>query len=146
MNTDNIDRFGHCVVCHKNLITKRVVDGKVIDMFLPTHDHTDFLLDNGSLMKVCMCKPCKQNVDLKSTKVQNYIMEACLKGWELETKGLIADEAKPNWNEDTAKIYLDKMAKLKIDCHSETLSPVVVKDRVKELTKIMVEPDQSKDT
>lgn len=137
-HTDNIDRFGHCCVCHKNMITKRVVDGKVIDMFLPDHDHTDFLLDNGSIMKVCMCKSCKANVDLTSPKVHKYIMEACLKGWELETKALIADESLPNWNEDTAKIYLEKMSKLNIDCHSDSFSPVAVQDRVKELNKLMV--------
>lgn len=136
-NTDNIDRFGHCVCCHRNMITKRVVDGKVIDMFLPDHDHTDFLLDNGSIMKVCMCKSCKENVDLTSEKVHRYIMEACQKGWELETKQLIADEKLPYWTEETAKTYLDHMAQLSIDCHADSLSPVVVQDRVKALSKIM---------
>src|ERR1043165_3892177 len=131
MNTDNIDRFGHCVCCHKNMLTKRVVDGKVIDMFLPEHDHTDFLLDNGSIMKVCMCKPCKQNVDLTSNKVQENIMEACLKGWELETKALVADQMLPNWTEETAQYYLKKMALLNIDCHADALSPVAVQDRAK---------------
>ena len=139
MNTDNIDRFGHCCVCHRNMITKRVVDGKVIDMFLPDHDHTDFLLSNGSIMKVCMCKSCKEKVDLTSPKVHGYIMEACMKGWELETKLLIADEKLPYWTEESAKVYLDKMAELKIDTHADSVSPVVVQNRVKELTAIMAE-------
>ena len=25
VNTDNIDRFGHCVICHNNLLVKRIV-------------------------------------------------------------------------------------------------------------------------
>ena len=139
MSTDNIDRFGHCVCCHRNMITKRVVDGKVIDMFLPDHDHTDFLLDNGSIMKVCMCKSCKEKVDLASPVVHGYIMEACQKGWELETKTLIADEEHPQWTEESAKVYLDRMAILKIDTHADSVSPVVLQDRVKQLTKIMAE-------
>lgn len=137
-NTDNIDRFGHCCVCHKNLITQRVVDGKVIDMFLPIHGHTDFLLNNGSIMKVCICTPCKENVDLTSKVVHGYIMDACLKGWDLETKALVEDGAYPNWTPETKKIYMDRMAKLSIDCHSDNLSPVIIQDRVKELTKIMI--------
>lgn len=139
MNTDNIDRFGHCVCCHRNMITKRVVDGKVIDMFLPDHDHTDFLLNNGSIMKVCMCKSCKEKVDLTSPKVHGYIMEACMKGWELETKMLIADPAYPAWNEDSAKAYLEKMSTLQIDIHADSVSPIIVQNRVKELTAIMAE-------
>lgn len=133
MNTDNIDRFGHCVVCHMNLITKRVVDGKVVEMFMPIHAETTFLLDNGSQMKVCMCKPCQEKTDLQDPVVQANIMEAVQKGWELETKILVADEKLPEWTQEYADKYLAKMSELAIDCHSEDLAANVIQERIKEL-------------
>lgn len=133
MNTDNIDRFGHCVACHKNLITKKVVDGQVIDMFLPIHDHTEFLLDNGSKMQVCICKPCKQTLDLNCPHKHKDFMEAVQKGWELEVKALIADESYPDWTEESGKRYLDKMSLLNIDCHIENKNKESINTRIKEL-------------
>lgn len=134
MNTDNIDRFGHCVVCHKNLITKRVVDGKVIEMFLPIHDHSDFMLNNGSMMKVCMCKPCKESTDLKDLLVHQNIMESCMKGWELETKILIADQTQPQWTEEFGYKYLSDMEKLDIHCHADNLDKNILSNKSKELS------------
>lgn len=129
-NTDNIDRFGHCCVCHRNMMTKRVVDNKVIDMFLPEHDHTDFLLNNASIMKVCMCKNCKLKVNLDSETVHGYIMEACLKGWELETKILVEDK---QWTQEQANNYLINMGKLNIHCHAEHLDKSNLQNKQKEL-------------
>lgn len=134
MNTDNIDRFGHCVVCHKNLITKRVVDGKVIEMFMPIHDHTDFMLNNGSTMKVCICKPCKETTDLSDPEIQENIMEACLKGWELETEILVADKTLPEWTRDHADEYLQNMATLNIEVHTDTLDKEALVVKSQELS------------
>lgn len=135
MNTDNIDKFGHCVICHRNLITKRVVDGKVIDMFVPEHDHADFLLNNGSMMKVCCCKICKNTYDLKDKDLQEEIIEACQKGWELETKILVADEKIPEWTQEHADKYLSDMGKLEIDCHAENIDKNALVVKSQELTK-----------
>lgn len=135
MSTDNIDRFGHCVICHRNLITKRVVDGKVIDMFVPEHDHADFLLNNGSMMKVCCCKICKNTYDLTSDKVHEQVMEACQKGWELESKMLVADEKIPDWTQEKADKYLADMSKLDIDSHAENIDKNALAVKSQELSK-----------
>ena len=134
-NTDNIDRFGHCSLCHKNMITKRVVDGKVIDMFLPDHDHADFLLNDGSVMKVCMCKTCKSKYELTDPKIYNDIMEAVQKGWELETKVLVADDKFPDWTQEHADGYLEKMNRLKIKYHADNLSHRFIKEKSEEFSK-----------
>lgn len=133
MNTDNIDRYGHCVICHANLINKRVVDGKVIDMFSPLHGHTTFLLDSGSQMQVCMCLPCQKKVDLTDPVIHENIMEACLKGWELETKQLIENKT---WEQKHGEEYLKNMAILNIDCHSENLDNDAKQSRIKELVEV----------
>lgn len=133
MNTDNIDRFGHCVVCHKNLITKRIVDGQVIEMFLPIHGHTDFMLDNGSIMKVCICTPCKESTDLNDPTVHANIMEAVQKGWLLETKILVADPTLPEWTQEKADSYLADMSKLSIDSSIEGIDKDVLRVKSEQL-------------
>lgn len=140
MNTDSIDKFGHCVVCHDNLLTKRVVDGKVIDMFLPTYDGTIFMLNTGSQMQVTICKKCKAHTELTDPKVQDNIMEAVQKGWQLENAMLVADEKLPDWTEEKGKEYLEKMSKLSIDCHSENLSKFHIEQRQMVLLNKVVEP------
>lgn len=135
MNTDNIDRFGHCVVCHKNLIVKRVVDNQVVEMFLPIHDHTDFMLNNGSVMKVCICKPCKASAELSNPVVHSNIMEAVNKGWELETKMLVANEKEVQWTEEYGQSYLNKMRELDIDTHADGLDKQVLVDKSVKLSK-----------
>ena len=133
MNTDNIDKFGHCVVCHKNLITKRIVDGIVQEMFLPIHDHAEFMLDNGSLMKVCMCKPCKESTDLTDATVQDNIMQAVRKGWELEVAVLVADDKQPVWTKEYGENYLNVMGELNIDSPSEGIDKNAVQEKQKKL-------------
>lgn len=139
MSTDDIDSYGHCVCCHKNLLTKRVVDGKVVDMFLPTYDETMFLLDNGSQMQVTICKPCKEVTDLSDAKVHSDIMEAVMKGWELETKMLVADDKQPDWTAEKGQEYLDKMAERSIDCNSSDMSKYSIQQRQIEMLGMVVE-------
>lgn len=139
INTDNIDRFGFCVLCHKNLLTKKVVDGKVVDMFLPIYDETIFLLNNGSQMQVTICKICKSSNDLNDPKMHSNIMDAVQKGWELETKMLVSDEKLPDWTEEKGKEYLSKMSKLNIDCHSENLDKYAIQCKSIELMKLSLE-------
>ncbi len=136
---ERIDRYGHCVFCTKNMIVKRVVDGKVISMFTPDHGHTEFLLDTGSRMRVCICKKCKAKVDFSDPVIQKMIMDAVQRGWELETKTLIADDSKPEWTEEFGKKYLETMSKLNIDCHSENLDKPALDARIKQILNPVVE-------
>ncbi len=137
--TDKIDRFGHCVCCGDNLLTKRVVDGKVVDMFLPTYDETMFLLSNGSQMQVTICKKCKFSIDFTENEVKRNIMAAVQKGWELESNLMVADESKPEWTKEVGDKYLDTMSKLDIDCRSENLSKHIIQAKSIELAGLNIE-------
>lgn len=137
--TERIDRFGHCCYCSAYLLTKRVVDGKVVDMFTPQYDQTTFLLDNGSQMQITICKKCKSSVDLKCPEVHTEIMEAVMKGWELENKALVADETKPDWTAEVGDKYLSDMGKLCIDCNCETMEHYKKQERAIELAGMKVE-------
>lgn len=134
---DRIDRFGHCVICAENLLVKRVVDGKLIEMFKPIYDHTFFLLNTASQMQVTVCKVCKEKFDLNDPEIQKDIMAACYKGWELETK-IKVDEKEEPWTEELRDKLLDERVKLSIDCHSEPLDKAVVQARQFELLKFKV--------
>lgn len=109
-NTDDIDKYGHCVICHKNLLSKRVVDEKIVDMFLPIYDHTFFMLNDGSQMQVTICKPCKNSIDLTDIDVHKDIMESVQKGWDLDKR--MADN--PLWESHRIK--------LNINFHSENIT------------------------
>lgn len=134
-NTDNIDSFGHCVVCHKNLLTKKVVGDKVVDMFLPIYNETFFLLNTGSQMQVTICTPCKSSIDLSDDKIHNNIMEAVYKGWELETK--LKVDSKEMKKEDRDD-YIDTIKNWNINCHSECLDKYVIQQKQIELRNIEV--------
>lgn len=136
MSTDDIDRFGHCVICHNNLITKRIIDGKSTEIFLPIHDHTKFMLDNGSTMEVCICKLCKESIDLSDSIVHENIMKSVQKGWELETKLLIENNT---WDIHHGNKYLQDMSKLKISIHADNIENRLLEVKSQELASSFME-------
>jgi len=84
MKIDNIDKFGNCVVCHRNLIRNIVINGKVEGVWHPDKDEAYMKLNQGSLMPISICRPCKKSTDLNDPTVHNNIMEAVNNGWLLE--------------------------------------------------------------
>jgi len=135
MNLENIDKYGHCVYCHRNLIFERVVDGKVIFMFSPDKEETEFLLDDGSRMRVCICRQCKTNIDLHDKKVHEDIMESVINGWELEIKGLVKDENKPEWTYERGKKHMDFYRIKKILFRSDDIEKNVIDRECEKIIK-----------
>lgn len=115
MNT--ADRFGACVVCHKDMVVDRVVGDKIVRMFDVEHDQTKFNLKDGSIMPVCICKTCKRNTNLDDPLVQESIMSSVIDGWKEETKQLVADDKRPEWTQDKADKYISEYELHEIDCH-----------------------------
>lgn len=98
MKIENIDKFGHCVFCHRNLIKNVVVNGKVEGVFDADKDEAYMKLNNGSLMPICICKPCKNDVNLDNPIVQTKIMDAVQEGWKLEMHMMRDNPDKfPDW-------------------------------------------------
>lgn len=128
----NIDRFGHCVVCHKAMIITQIIDEKEQVRFTPDYDTTQFLLDNGSMMKVAICKSCKNDV---TENDYNIIMEAVINGWDLETRYLVKDPKKSLWDEARRKKYMDEYSKRKIIFYAEGKPKDVVDKKLKEYKK-----------
>lgn len=84
MKINNIDKFGCCVICHRNLVINKVIGGKVQGTWHPDKDDAYMKLNQGSLMPISICKPCKNNIDLTNPDTHTQIMEAVNNGWELE--------------------------------------------------------------
>lgn len=105
------DCLGHCVKCHKNMLVEQVVSGELIQRFTPDYSEEEFLLDNGSKMRVAICKVCQSNL----TEIDNdSIMQCVINGWKKEI------ENNPDkWDKDKSKKYQDDYFSLKIIAKSQ---------------------------
>lgn len=118
----NFDKFGHCVLCHKNMVVEKVIDGKVQLGFTSDHMEEEFLLDDGSRMRVCMCKECNSKYDHKD---YDKIMQCVNAGWEKEME-------ERNWEDNRKENYRKKYNKLKIITSSLGKPDDVLKKELKE--------------
>lgn len=84
MKIDNIDKFGNCVYCHRQLVKNMVIGGKVTGILDAEASDSFFKLDNGSILVVPICMPCKENIDLNDHAIHEEIMKEVQNGWELE--------------------------------------------------------------
>jgi hypothetical protein len=115
------DKFGHCVMCHKNMLVKQIVGQKEIMRFTPEYTEGEFLLDDGSKMNVALCKSCKENM---TEKDEEKIMDCVIRGWEQEIKEC-------DWTPEKQKDYMDRYSKLKIVCNSENKPKDVLENKLK---------------
>lgn len=113
------DKFGHCSLCHENLLVPRVVGGKEIMTFTPDFDQTEFVISNKSKMIVCMCKACKSKADLSSATVQENIMKSVKLGWDGE---LGEEKRQPIGYENLSILF-----------HSEGIDDYVIQNRLANL-------------
>lgn len=116
---DTKDRFGACVICHKDMIVERVVDGKVINMFSPEKDETIFNLDDGSIMPVSICKTCKNSVNLDDPKLHDKIMNSVVEGWQYQVDQFVSDDKRPDWTQEKADLYMEEYGVLEISSHKK---------------------------
>jgi hypothetical protein len=113
------DKYGHCVLCHKDMIYEQVIGQKVTKRFSVDYDETEYLLDDNSRMRVAICKPCKEGI---TEKDNDKIMKSVQEGWEEEVKTL-------PWKEEKKKAYLDRYGKLEIVCFSGGIPEDILKEK-----------------
>lgn len=113
------DKYGHCVLCHKNMIYEQVIGQKVVNRFSTDYDTTEYLLDDKSRMRVAICKSCKSTL----TEKDNDRVLNCVKaGWAEEVKTL-------PWNEKKKEDYLDRYNKLNIVCFSDDVPKDILENK-----------------
>ena len=94
------DVFGHCVKCHKNMLIWQIIDNVPVNRFKPDYSETTFLLDNGTKMRVAICKSCKENLNEGDNK---EIMRSVVDGWKHEVETYVKQG---KWDEDKKNNYL----------------------------------------
>jgi len=115
------DKYGHCVICSKNMLIEAVIGGKVEKRLTSDYDETEVLLNNGSRMRVCTCKDCKRKV---SPKMFKDIMRKVNNGWKMEVEKLAWDDARK-------QKHLDACDKLDIVCGSDGKAPDILERELK---------------
>lgn len=106
------DKFGHCALCHCNLMVRTLSDWKLVWRMSGKSTSMDVDMNDGSKMRVTVCKRCKSsyNHELHS----EGLMESVLKGWEVECDALVADPSKPEWTPEKKAKYMEKYSKKEI--------------------------------
>lgn len=68
-------------------------------------------LSDGSKMRVSVCIKC---IDNFKPEDEDKLMQSVIAGWRKECDILVADESKPEWDEEKKKNYLERYEKLNI--------------------------------
>lgn len=105
------DEYGHCVLCHKNMLIDEVIDGRIQKRFTPEYTEKPYKLDDGTIMRVALCVECSNGITKKDNK---KIMDCVIKGWDRETDKLVESPAYPEWTKEKKKEYMDVYKKRKI--------------------------------
>lgn len=104
------DKYGYCVVCHKDLRTTKMTSDGPVEMFTSDHSETELLLNDGSHMRVTICKKCKSQLN---EETYQDLMRSVYKGWYMETQYL------KKWDNKKKEDYLFKYLNKDIVCVAE---------------------------
>lgn len=137
------DKYGHCIMCHTNMILTRVVDGEEVTMLSPKYTEKEYLLDDGTKMRVAMCQKCYSH--LKDNEDEyTIVMNNVYKGWEHETKLLVEKRYRGKhgkWDKERRDKYLNTMKDLNILTKTDKLNQSDLNRKFKE-HKDKVEKDK----
>lgn len=111
--TLDYDKYGHCIICGKNMKYTQIVDGKEISRFSDEYCEVEYLLNDNSKMRVAICTSCKPAL-ADTTDTYDMIMEKVVKGWDVETSALVADPEKKDWTPDRKKVHMARYSNLSI--------------------------------
>ena len=118
------DNHGHCVVCHEDMHYTQVIDGKPQERLGPLYAETEYMLDDGSKMRVAICSICKDKLK-DDDEEKKRIMDCVFKGWKHEL------EAYSKWDKKKKDNYLKEYSKKKIVTRSERIDDDVLQKRLK---------------
>lgn len=123
MPRPNIDVFGQCIECGCTMIEKKMINGQMQTVFTAQRGEVEYLLDDGSKMRVAMCKSDIEKLD--GTEL-DYVMGAVVKGWQHEL------ETYSKWDQEKKDKYMKKYGNLSIVTRSDNKEEDVVKKHFKE--------------
>jgi hypothetical protein len=117
-----IDRYGYCVKCGKYMISEAVIDGVSVQRFTPDYSEKQYLLSDGSKMRVAICIACKDAITDEDKKP---IMQTVMNGWKAELDKL-------DWTKEKKQNYVDNYSKLEIVHHTDNTPSDILDIKFKE--------------
>jgi len=131
----DFDKDGHCIECHKNMRIERVIEGKVILMFTGDKREINFLLNDGSNMRITICSTCLSIYNKSSNKekkeIDKRMMQCAYKGWEYDVQLLVNDENKKTWDNEKGQKYLSIYKQLSIVTKIDRKNPSMIEKEYK---------------
>jgi len=118
------DRHGHCVVCHEDMLYTQIIDGEPQVRLGPLYAETEYLLDDGSKMRVAICRDCKNTLK-DDDEEKGRIMDCVFKGWEHELK------VYSHWDKEKKDAYLREYSKKKIVTRSDHIDDDILQKKLK---------------
>jgi len=118
------DKHGHCVVCHEDMLYTQIIDEKPQKRLSPLFSETEYMLDDGSKMRVAICLDCKANLK-DDDEEKKRVMDCVFKGWRHEIRKY------SHWDQDKKEDYLRKYSKRKIVTRSEKIDSDVLHKKLK---------------
>lgn len=113
------DAYGFCCLCHRNLRYEQVINNQVMMRFSADYDETEYLLNDGSKMRIAICKLCKAELTEEHNK---KIMDNVKAGWKEEVKVL-------PWTEEKKKDYIARYMQKDIVCLSDRVPMDILKEK-----------------
>jgi hypothetical protein len=118
------DKHGHCVVCHEDMLYTEVIDNVPQKRLGPLYSEVEYLLDDGSKMRVAVCRNCKNELK-DDDEEKKRIMDCVFKGWKHEVESIAT------WDREKKEEHLKKYSKRKIISRSEGIGKDVIAKRLK---------------
>ncbi len=115
------DVAGRCILCHRNMQMEKMVGGKVIVVFVPDYCEENFLLSDGSRMRVQSCTKCKE---LMTEDIYPAIMASVVKGWEMEVSYF------EHWLESKKQHYIQRQRGLEIVTKTLKFAPDTLQNKL----------------
>lgn len=118
------DLHGHCVSCHEDMSIIEIIDGKPQRRLTGKYMEEDYLLNDGSQMRVAICKDCKEGLK-DDDEERSRIMDCVFKGWEHELKNY------SHWDDDKKSNHLKVYSQKRIVTRTKGLGKDMLKKRLK---------------
>jgi len=128
------DTYGHCVLCHANMLYEQIIDRKPQLRFSPLYGEVTYLLDDGSSMRVAICKKCQPKME-DTEEEKKYVMECVKEGWKAETAKLVESVDKPDWTPERREKYLSRYIERFIIMKSDKVEKDVLLKNLKKANK-----------
>lgn len=119
----DFDLHGHCVKCHEDMSYEEVIDGVMTKRLGPDYQEIEYMLNDGSRMRVAICRGCKELLKDDDNE-KKEIMDCVYKGWVHELKSY------SHWSHEKKQNHLEVYSKKTIVSRTKGLGKDLLKKKL----------------